>query len=39
MPHLPLRTIALPDATNRVYDAWLEEIGGRIAERAPTGRA
>ena len=33
MPHLPLRTIALPDATNRVYDAWLEEIGGRIAER------
>ncbi len=33
MPHLPLRTIALSDATNRVYDAWLEEIGGRIAER------
>jgi acetyltransferase-like isoleucine patch superfamily enzyme len=32
MPHLPLRTIALPDATNRVFDAWLEEIGGRIAE-------
>ncbi len=33
MPHLPLRTIALSDATDRVYDAWLEEIGGRIAER------
>jgi acetyltransferase-like isoleucine patch superfamily enzyme len=32
MPLLPLRTIALPDATNRVFDAWLEEIGGRIAE-------
>ena len=22
MPFLPLRTIALPDATNRVFDAW-----------------
>ena len=33
MPHLPLRTIALPDATSRVYDAWIEEVGGRIAER------
>jgi acetyltransferase-like isoleucine patch superfamily enzyme len=32
MPHLPLRTVALPEATNRVYDAWLEEIGGRLAE-------
>jgi acetyltransferase-like isoleucine patch superfamily enzyme len=32
MPLLPLRTIALPDATNRVFDAWLDEIGGRIAE-------
>ncbi len=32
MPLLPLRTIALPDATTRVFDAWLEEIGGRIAE-------
>ena len=32
MPLLPLRTIALPDAANRVFDAWLEEIGGRIAE-------
>jgi acetyltransferase-like isoleucine patch superfamily enzyme len=32
MPHLPLRTVTLPDATNRVYDAWLAEIEGRLAE-------
>ena len=32
MPHLPLRTVALPDATNRVYEAWLEEIEGRLAQ-------
>ena len=32
MPHLPLRTVRLPDATNRVYDAWLAEIEGRLAE-------
>jgi acetyltransferase-like isoleucine patch superfamily enzyme len=32
MPLLPLRTIALPDATNRVFDAWLDELGGRLAE-------
>jgi acetyltransferase-like isoleucine patch superfamily enzyme len=32
MPHLPLRTVALPDATNRVYDAWLAEIEGRLGE-------
>jgi acetyltransferase-like isoleucine patch superfamily enzyme len=32
MPHLPLRTIALPDATNRVFDAWLEELEARLAE-------
>jgi acetyltransferase-like isoleucine patch superfamily enzyme len=32
MPHLPLRTIALPDATNRVFDAWLEELAGRLTE-------
>lgn len=32
MPLLPLRTIALPDATNRVFDAWLDELGGRIGE-------
>ena len=32
MPHLPLRTVTLPDATNRVYDAWLAEIEGRLGE-------
>ncbi len=32
MPHLPLRTIAPPDAATRVYDAWLEEVEGRLAE-------
>ncbi len=32
MPHLPLRTVALPDATNRVYDAWLAELEGRLGE-------
>jgi acetyltransferase-like isoleucine patch superfamily enzyme len=32
MPHLPLRTVVLPDATNRVYDAWLAEIEGRLGE-------
>ena len=32
MPHLPLRSIAPPDATTRVYDAWLEEIEGRLTE-------
>jgi len=30
MPHLPLRTVALPDATDRAYDAWLAEIEGRL---------
>ncbi|MBA3316711.1 MAG: acyltransferase [Gemmatimonadales bacterium] len=32
MPHLPLRTVAVPDATNRVYDAWLAELEGRLGE-------
>jgi acetyltransferase-like isoleucine patch superfamily enzyme len=32
MPHLPLRTVTLPYATNRVYDAWLAEIEGRLGE-------
>ena len=32
MPHLPLRSVTLPDATNRVYDSWLAEIEGRLAE-------
>jgi acetyltransferase-like isoleucine patch superfamily enzyme len=34
MPLLPLRTVGLPDATNRVFDAWLDELAGRIAEPA-----
>jgi acetyltransferase-like isoleucine patch superfamily enzyme len=32
MPHLPLRAVTLPDATSRVYDAWLAEIEARLAE-------
>jgi acetyltransferase-like isoleucine patch superfamily enzyme len=32
MPLLPLRTVALSDATNRVYDAWLAELEGRLGE-------
>jgi acetyltransferase-like isoleucine patch superfamily enzyme len=34
MPLLPLRTVTLSDPTNRVYDAWLAEIEGRLAEPA-----
>jgi acetyltransferase-like isoleucine patch superfamily enzyme len=34
MPPLPLRTVTLSDPTNRVYDAWLAEIEGRLAEPA-----
>ncbi len=33
MPHMPLRTITVPDATNRIYDAWLAEIEGRLGEK------
>ena len=32
MPHLPLRTVTVPDATSRVYDAWLAELEGRLGE-------
>jgi acetyltransferase-like isoleucine patch superfamily enzyme len=32
MPLLPLRTVALSDATNRVDDAWLAELEGRLGE-------
>ena len=32
MPHLPLRTVALSDATSRVYYAWLGDIEGRLDE-------
>jgi acetyltransferase-like isoleucine patch superfamily enzyme len=30
--HLPLRSVALPDAAERVYAPWLEELAGRLAE-------
>jgi len=30
---LPLQSVALPDATDRVYEAWLEELGGRLGEK------
>ncbi len=33
MPHLPLRTVALSDATSRVHDDWLAELEGRLGER------
>ncbi|HEU5040216.1 MAG TPA: acyltransferase [Gemmatimonadales bacterium] len=32
MVHLPLQPVTLPDATERAYDAWLEELGGRLAQ-------
>ena len=32
MPLLPLRSVSLPATTERAYDAWLEELGGRLAE-------
>ncbi|MGH7528102.1 MAG: acyltransferase [Gemmatimonadales bacterium] len=32
MAYLPLRTVAVPDATSRVYDSWLAELEGRLAE-------
>lgn len=38
MPHLPLRTVALPDATNRAVTAWLDSLGGSLAE-GPEGWA
>ncbi|HEU4699023.1 MAG TPA: acyltransferase [Gemmatimonadales bacterium] len=38
MAYLPLRTVALPDAASSLYDAWLEEIGARLADPA-TDRA
>ena len=30
---LPLQSVALPEATDRVYEAWLEELGGRLGEK------
>lgn len=29
---LPLKSVTLPDAVDRAYEAWLEELGGRLAE-------
>ena len=31
MVHLPLKTVSLAEAAERAYDAWLEELGGRLA--------
>lgn len=31
MAYLPLRTVALPRASERLVDGWVEEIGGRLA--------
>jgi len=31
MAYLPLRTVALPQASERLVDGWIEEIGGRLA--------
>ncbi len=33
MAYLPLRTVALPEASERLLDAWLEQVGDRL--RAP----
>ncbi len=32
MVHLPLRTVALPEATGRAYDLWLDETTGRLGD-------
>jgi len=32
MVHLPLRTVALPEATGRAYDLWLDEVAGRLGD-------
>jgi acetyltransferase-like isoleucine patch superfamily enzyme len=31
MAYLPLRTVALPQAPERFYDAWLDELDGRLS--------
>jgi len=31
MAFLPLRTVALPEASERFYDAWLDELDGRLS--------
>ena len=32
MAYLPLRTVALPEAPARFYDAWLDQLDGRLSE-------
>lgn len=32
MAYLPLRTVALPEASERLYDAWLDQLDGRLSE-------
>ena len=34
MVHLPLQPVTLPPATERAYDVWLDQLGGRLAESA-----
>jgi acetyltransferase-like isoleucine patch superfamily enzyme len=31
MAYLPLRTVALPEASARLYDAWLDDLDGRLS--------
>ena len=31
MAYLPLRTVALPEASERFFDGWLEQIGDRLS--------
>ena len=31
MAYLPLRTVALPEASERFYDAWLDDLDGRLS--------
>ena len=37
MAYLPLRTVALPEASERVFDAWLDRLEAACRLRAPTG--
>jgi acetyltransferase-like isoleucine patch superfamily enzyme len=32
MPHLPLRSVAIPQAAERAYDDWLDGLTGRLGE-------
>jgi acetyltransferase-like isoleucine patch superfamily enzyme len=33
MPHLPLRSVAIPQAAERAYDDWLDGLAGRLEEQ------